>query len=265
MRKFVCAGVSTLARSCLLGAGMVLAAAACAAAADLPAVPAPAYKAPAAAPAYDWTGFYIGGHGSYNWSNTNSTTTNTATGVAFPSASGSSSAWHGGGQIGYDYMMPSRVVVGIMADVSSGTSATTTNIGFAETSMTAGKTEESGTVRGRLGYAIDNVLLYGTAGWNWANAQTTRTQVAGQVGNAVAGTVETVSTNRNGWTAGAGIGYAFAQNWNVFTEYRYTGVPSTTITFPLAQRSTNSSSNTSVIEFGLNYKFDWGAPVVARY
>ena len=219
MREFFCAGVRPL-RSCLLGAGFLLTIAACAAAADLPPAPAPAYKAPAVTPTYDWTGFYIGGHGSYSWSNTNSTLTNTATGATFPPASTSSSAWHGGGQIGYDYMLPSRVVIGIVADVSSGTSTTTTNIGFAETSTNTGKTEESGTVRGRLGYAIDNVLLYGTAGWNWANAQATRTQVAGQVGNATAGTVETVSLTREGWTAGAGVAYGFAQNWNLFTEYR---------------------------------------------
>jgi opacity protein-like surface antigen len=265
MRELSCTGMPSL-RSCLLGAGFLLTAAAGAAAADLPPAPAPAYKAPALAPIYDWTGFYIGGHGSYSWSNSNGTTTNTATGIAFPPASSSGSAWHGGGQIGYDYMMPSRLVVGIMADVSSGTSTTTTTVGAIQTVTAQGKTFESGTVRGRLGYAIDNALLYGIAGWNWANAQSTRTQVAGQVGNATAGTVETANITRNGWTAGAGIAYGFAQNWNVFTEYRYTSVPSTTITFPLAQRSTTSSSNTSVVEFGLNYKFDWGATqVVARY
>jgi opacity protein-like surface antigen len=257
-------GMSVLTRWCL-GFGFAVAAAASAAGADLPAA-APTYKAPAVTPTYDWTGFYIGGHGSYSWSDSDGTVTNTATGVAFLSTNSRSSAWHGGGQIGYDYMLPSHVVVGIVADVSSGASRTKTNGSAVDTAMTQGTTFESGTVRGRLGYAIDKVLLYGTVGWNWADAETTRTQIAGHVGNAVAGTVETADVTRNGWTAGAGVGYALTPNWNAFTEYRYTSVPSTTITFPLAQRSINSSSNTSVIEFGLNYKFDWGATqAAARY
>jgi opacity protein-like surface antigen len=267
--KFFRTGMSVLTRSCLLGAGLVLSAAACAAGADLPASPAPVVKAPAVTPTYDWTGFYIGGHGSFSWSNSSGTLTNTATGIAFPSTGGhSSSAWHGGGQIGYDYMMPSHVVIGIVADVSSGTSNTTTNSFPASTTTTQAETFASGTVRGRLGYAIDNVLLYGTAGWHWADAESTRTQIAGQVGNAVAGTVETANANRDGWTAGAGVAYALTRNWNAFTEYRYSGVSSTIVTFPLAQRSITSSSsnNSSVIEFGLNYKFDWGAAqAAARY
>jgi opacity protein-like surface antigen len=269
MHQLFCAGVSSLTRSCLLGTGLVLTAAAGAAGADLPAPPAPAYKVPAVTPTYDWTGFYIGGFGSYSWSNSSGTVTNTATGVAFPSGGGhTSSAWHGGGQIGYDYMLPSHVLVGIVADVSSGTSTTTMNGSAVNTATTQSDAFESGTVRGRLGYAIDNVLLYGTAGWHWTDAEATRTQVAGHVGNAVAGTVETANASRDGWTAGAGVGYALTRNWNVFTEYRYSGVQSTTVTFPLAQRSTTSSSNnnTSVIEFGLNYKFDWGATqAAARY
>ena len=229
--------------------------------------PSPVYtKAPPPVLFYDWSGLYLGAHGSYSWSTTKSTTTDTATRLAFPSVSTNSSGWHGGGQIGYDYMMPTHVVIGAVADISSGRSITTTTVTPVETTMIQGKTNESGTVRGRLGYALDsNVLLYGTGGWAWANAQTTRTQVLGQVGNAVAGTVETVKMDRSGWTAGAGAAYAFAHNWNVFAEYRYTKIPSTTVTFPIAQRSTNSSSNTNVIEVGLNYKFDWAGPMGGHY
>ena len=77
--------------------------------ADLPApVSAPVYKAPAFASAYDWTGVYFGGFGSYSWTTANSTTTNLATGVAFAPVTNTASAWHGGGQIGYDYMLPAR-------------------------------------------------------------------------------------------------------------------------------------------------------------
>ena len=37
-----------------------------------------------------------------------------------------------------------------------------------------------------------------------------------------AGSDEAVNNYLSGWTAGAGVSVAFAQNWNVFAEYRYT-------------------------------------------
>src|ERR1700681_673553 len=75
---------------------------------------------------YDWTGFYIGGHARYSRANSNSTTVNTATGAVDASGSGSTSDLHGGGQVGFDYMMPSRVVIGVVADVSTGEDHSTT-------------------------------------------------------------------------------------------------------------------------------------------
>src|SRR5262249_43966711 len=97
----------------------VAVAAKAASAADLPPAPAPVpyYKAPAMEPAYDWTGFYIGGHFTYSWSNSTGQTTNLANGHVSAPNSTDTSAAHGGAQIGYDYMLPSRVVIGILADV----------------------------------------------------------------------------------------------------------------------------------------------------
>lgn len=239
-------------------------AAAPAMAADLK--PAPVYtKAPMMAPLYDWTGFYIGGHGSYSWTHTDSQTTNTFTGAVFAPTSEDTSAFHGGGQIGFDYMMPSRVVFGVLADVTSGATNTNTNVTALETSTTQGKTDVSGTVRGRLGYAFDTLLLYGTGGWAWSTGSNTRTQVVGTVGLATPGTVETVSTSHSGWTAGGGLDYAFARNWDVFAEYRYTSFQAITVTYPIARRSTTSTSTANAIEVGLNYRFNWGGPVIASY
>ena len=96
--------------------------------------PAPVYtKAPTMAPLYDWTGFYIGGRGVYSWTHTDFTTTNTVTGVAFAPTSEDRSAAHGGGQIGFDYMTPSRIVLGVVADVILGTSNSTTTSNVAGT------------------------------------------------------------------------------------------------------------------------------------
>ena len=221
-------------------------------AADLPA--APVYKAPAArmAPLVDWTGFYVGGHINETWAHNNGTTVDTTTGAVVSTGSANQSKFHGGGQIGYDYMLPSRFVVGVLADVNSGTSTSSTFSNHADSS----KTDVGGTVRARLGYAFDNVLLYGTGGWAWTTGSSTRTQTALPLtGATVIGTSETVNTNANGWTLGAGLAWAMVPHWNVYGEYRYTDYGSNTVTFPIAQRSTSNSTTVNLLELGVNYKF----------
>ena len=250
-------GCAGLAMRKLLIAGAASAALAVPAmAADLP--PGPVYKAPVVIPAYDWTGFYVGIFGSFTWTHDNSTTTNIATGAILPATSGSSSALHGGGQIGVDYMLPSRVVIGALADLSTGEYTSTTTVDANGTFTNSGQIYESGTFRARLGYAFDRILLYSTGGWSWAYGEATRDQVLGFTGNAPAGTVETEKTNHDGWTVGGGLAFAFSENWSTFVEYRYTRPIPFTELYPLAERSINTTSNTNVVEVGLNYKFHLG-------
>ena len=229
--------------------------------------PAPAYKAPPVIQTvYDWTALYIGAHGSVSWNNDTTTVTNTATGTTFPSGSGSRTLWHGGGQIGFDYMLPAHIVIGLVTDVSSGNSNTVTTAEAAGTSTTTGKTFENGTVRGRLGYAFDRLLVYGTGGWAWSSGTVTRTQLTGTAGGAIAGTTETVSVKPTGWVGGAGVAYAFSQNWDGFVEYRYANFQNYGYLFPIAQRSVSASVHTSTLEFGINYRMNWGiSQVSARY
>jgi opacity protein-like surface antigen len=159
--------------------------------------------------------------------------------------------------------MPSRVVIGLAADVSSGGTHVTTTTDASGTSANQTTVFDSETVRGRLGYAFDNLLLYGTGGWAWSNNQYIRTQLTGALNLATAGTDEAVNTYLGGWTAGAGIAYAFAQHWNAFAEYRYTSFGSSSIALPFSQLSTASTTKVSAVELGLNYKFNWGAPASA--
>ena len=221
----------------------------------------PAYQAPASN--YDWTGFYLGAHGGGTWSKTGGSTINTATGAASAPIYGSISDWHGGIQVGYDYMLPFRVVLGIEADVSSGGTRVTSTSDASGTSANQTTVFDSETVRGRLGCAFDNVLFYGTGGWAWSSNQYIRTQLTGTLNLATAGTDEAVNTYLGGWTAGAGVAVAFAQNWNAFAEYRYTNFGSSTITLPFSLLSTTSATKVSAIDFGVNYKFNWSAPAAA--
>jgi opacity protein-like surface antigen len=218
----------------------------------------PAYQAPA--PNYDWTGFYVGAHVGGGSFRSNGNTVNTATGAAFPAANGNTSQWGGGIQLGFDYMMPSRMVIGLTADMSSGGTKTTTISDASGTSANQTTVFDSETVRARIGYAADNILYYAKGGWAWSNDQFVRTQLTGVLNNATAGTDEAVNKGLGGWTAGGGIAYAFAQNWNAFAEYRYTSFGSSTISLPFSQLTTSSTTNVSAIEFGVNYKFNSGAP-----
>jgi opacity protein-like surface antigen/outer membrane receptor protein involved in Fe transport len=208
---------------------------------------------------YDWTGFYIGAHVDDAWSETSGGTVNTATG-SVAAAAGSASQWHGGLQFGYDQMLPSRVVVGLAAGVSSGNTETTTTTDATGTSSNRTTVFDSETVRGRLGYAFDNFLLYGTGGWEWSNDQFIRTQLSGAFNLATAGTAEAVDKYLGGWTWGGGASFAFAQNWNLFAEYRHTDFRSSTVALPFSQLSTTSTASSNTIAMGVNYKFNWRGP-----
>ena len=205
---------------------------------------------------YDWTGFYVGGFGEYSWARPSGSAVNLATAAAAPPVNSSLPNWHGGLQLGFDYMMPSRVVFGVAADVTSGGTSTTTVTDAFGTSANQTTIFDSETVRGRMGYAFDTVLLYGTAGWAWSSNQYVRTQLTGTLNNATAGADEAVNQYSSGWTAGAGVSVAVAQNWNVFAEYRYTDFGTTAFTLPLSQLSTTSTTKVSSFEFGVNYMFN---------
>jgi outer membrane immunogenic protein len=249
---------------------LVSCAAGAARAADMTPYPA----APASAPAplyarmptmvYDWTGFYLGGHVGSDWTKTDSTTINSATGAVDGSGSASRSNIRGGGQAGFDYMLPARVVVGFVASVATGGDVTTSFANAAGNNVHTEETDTvvSGTVRARLGYALASVLFYGTGGWAWTNSTATRTQVVGRTGNATPGSGEQAPASLDGWTAGGGLAYGFWHNWEVFAEYRYTSYQANTAVFAIAQRSTTSTTTVSSIVGGLNFKFD---PFIPRY
>ena len=78
-------------------------------------------------------------------------------------------SWFGGAQVGYDYMLPNRVVIGGVADFSapSWQSINRISIGGASTFISPTLGQESlsetvlgmGTVRGRVGYAPGQLVV----------------------------------------------------------------------------------------------------------
>jgi outer membrane immunogenic protein len=235
-------------------------------AAEMTLPPAPAYARDTATTvsSYDWTGFYLGGNFDYSRANIDSTTVNTATGVVEPPNTRPISSFHGGGQFGFDYMLRSRVVIGAQAEVSTGdnNSVSVSNAAGTNVYSAQSKTVAIGAVRARIGYALSQVLIYGMGGWASTDATATRTQLVGKTGKAGPGTVESLTENLNGWTAGAGIGYGFWRNWDVFAEYRYTSYQSNSVTYVLSKQSTTSTTSVNAIVGGLNFRFD---PIMSRF
>ncbi len=243
------------------------------AAADLPVASPPAQpgkddKAPPRA-APGWTGFYLGGHigyatGASDW---------TARTTAAPSVplSGSvdffnpydafkgTGSFTGGLQAGYSYMFPSRVVVGIEADLSSpntlgGTQGLSSPvIGQADYSDNV---LDSGTVRGRIGYAFGDWLAYGTAGFAWTYDRLTRTRTAGAPagGGASQGTSESAFLWRLGSAVGAGLEVPIAPNWTARLEYLFSDFGRGGATFPAGAQRFDSDLLVQSLRVGFNYQ-----------
>jgi outer membrane immunogenic protein len=126
-----------------------------------------------------------------------------------------------------------------------------------------------GTVRGRVGYAWDRFLIYGTGGFAYGQVNFTANAAAEVVG--VAAAISTSQNNtRTGWTAGGGFEYAITKNLTAKTEYLYVNLGTNTIfnsgVLGIAL-NIHQKTTANVVRAGLNYKFDWFAPlpVVAKY
>jgi high affinity Mn2+ porin len=221
-------------------------------------------------PGLDWTGFYLGGHVGYatgysRWSATEA-------GIAAPGLTGSldffkaydgfkgTGSYFAGLQAGYNYMLPSRVVLGVEADISLpnsiGGAQVISSPAIGQASY-AEKVQFAGTVRGRIGYARGHWLAYATAGFAWSYDQFTRTQISGLPagGTADAGTVENLFiVPRTGWTVGGGAEVALPSNWSARLEYLYTDYGSRSVDFPLGAQRFTSDLVTQSIRLGFNYR-----------
>jgi opacity protein-like surface antigen len=168
-------------------------------AADLP-VKAPVNQAPT--PVYNWTGFYLGANIGGAWSD--GTLTDNNLGASWnPGGTG----FIGGVQAGYN-LQAGNFLFGVEGDFDGTTFTGTTGpvatpLGLVQAS--ANKNWIT-TLAARVGIAQDRWLVYGKFGGGWAQDSAALNVVNG-------GTIWTGSHTNSGWLAGAGIEYAFANNW----------------------------------------------------
>jgi outer membrane immunogenic protein len=251
MRKLCLVSVSLLALSC----------ARTAAAADLP------VAAPVPVPVWSWTGLYVGSHIGEAWAFKTWESADGFFGPAGPfgpsfipfSANGTSSGVFGGMQIGFNLqngpLVWSIELEGSTADLDGNARCA---LAFY---VCNSRIDYMGTLTGRVCYAFDHVLLYLRGGGAYAHDDYQMT--ANVVANVFA-----ANENRFGWTVGGGVEYAFTPAWSTKLEYDYLAFGSAGASF------TDQFGNQSTIlidqqihrvKAGVSYRFNWGAPLVARY
>lgn len=238
-------------------------------AADITPVYTPAYQpSQLAAPilAYNWTGFYIGGHIGGGWATERSTELAPGT-IAFPTGTAfaphSLSGFLGGMQGGFNWQ-DGNFVFGVEGEWSwedlKGTSTTVSTVnGFVST--TTVKNTDLAMLTGRLGYAANSWLFFIKGGGAWGQSRANGTGVTGA---GVFFDTTNSSANRTGWVVGGGVEWGFAPNWSAKIEYNYVDLGSTTVVInssAAAPTSVISKDRVDIVKAGVNYHFNWGGRV----
>lgn len=221
---------------------------------------------------YNWTGFYIGAHIGGGWADLGTTELPPGT-PAFPIGTvftkNNLSGFLGGAQVGYNWQVANNFVIGAEGEYSwadvHGTATTVSTVNGFNSTVTA-KTKDFAFATARLGYAVDNWLFYGKGGGAWANGSSTG---VGTLANGTFFDNTTTGSSRTGWVVGVGAEWGFAPNWSAKLEYNHVDFGSRTVAVNDITFGTttivNSSETVDIIKAGVNYRFNWGAPLVARY
>jgi high affinity Mn2+ porin len=206
---------------------------------------------PAAPVSYDWTGFYVGGHVAYGLGQATRTLSDPA-----PSGVGNTfSSLYGGVQGGYNYVLPSRLLVGAEADITFPNFFEDGSIFTGGTALGTTVTDQIdyiATLRGRVGYAFDHWLFYGTGGFAWSQARFGETP-------GVASTEDKILLTRTGWALGLGAELAIAPNWTAQIEYLYDDFGTVAGVFP-SGTAYRSAFDMQSLRLGLNYKLGASDP-----
>ncbi|MGP0083487.1 MAG: outer membrane protein, partial [Steroidobacteraceae bacterium] len=208
---------------------------------------------------------YLGNDGGYGWATPKGTLTSAA-GIPLTPYSYGVNGPLAGLFIGGNYQFH-KFVVGVEGDWQwsnlIGNSQTQAPLGaagaFSGGPFTISTTVKgNGSIRGRLGVAFDRFLVFGTGGWALADPSASY---------ALLGSAPFVTNGGNsyGWTAGAGVEYAFTDNVFGRIEYRYTDLRTAGFV-NVATNATEAGSNLPISDLraGIAYKFD-GSPVVAKF
>jgi outer membrane immunogenic protein len=215
-----------------------------ASAADLPTHKAPA-PPPMVAPAFTWTGCYVGLHIGGDIGRVE---------AGAPAAvSADTSGVIGGGQLGCNYQFQS-FVIGAEGEIwGSGLNGSTSfapapGVAALPTINGTAKSDFAGDVALRAGFAIDRALIYGKVGAAWADYQFSASSPG--FGTSASDVFSSV-------LVGGGVEYALDMHWSVKGEYDYIPYVSRNVTFPVGGGSAtvNIRPTENIFKVGANYRF----------
>ncbi|MDP4025649.1 outer membrane beta-barrel protein [Methylobacterium sp. NEAU 140] len=223
-------------------------------AADLPVRAAPPAFTPL--PAFTWTGFYAGVNAGYAFGTAGGSFTDPSYGTV--TGGGRSGGFAGGGQIGYNYQFTpgSGFVVGVEADIQATAfaKADAAYLGATPYYSVRPSLDYFGTLRGRVGYAFDRVLIYGTGGFAYGGGA--------RSSYAAAYPYTLPNTTRTGYALGGGVEYAFTEKLSAKVEALYlklgrgtAGATYYDAAVPAYYGTGRRDDGFAVVRAGLNYRF----------
>jgi opacity protein-like surface antigen len=189
-------------------------------------MPTQAPMSPYGSTGYNWTGFYVGGHATDSFGRATST-------LSDPELLVSKNAFSnvfGGVQAGYNYVWPSRLILGAEADITFPNFLEDGTIFKRATSQSTTVTDQIddiATLRARFGYAFDHWLIYGTGGIAWSQFRFGETPGVVIYEDKVLGT-------RTGWALGLGTESPSRRTGQRVSNIFTTGLAVPPASFPLA-------------------------------
>lgn len=166
---------------------------------------------------YSWAGPYLGGNIGYQWG-------------SIGNSGAKPSGIAGGLTAGYNWQSGS-IVFGGETDIQlSGSDDRFASYKFANPWF--------GTIRGRVGYAMNNILIYATGGFAYG-------KVRGEYG------ASSQSHVNGGWTLGAGAEFGIYQNWTAKVEFLYVDLNRDSFFIPASSHDYNFGT----LRVGVNYHF----------
>lgn len=199
--------------------------------------------------AYNWSGVYVGVQGGYQWYEDD---------VADPVEGVSGSVDFDGAlaglHAGYDWQSGSWVF-GVVGDVEwADGDGTSDALGVGSSVFARAEVNWQASLRARIGYAFDRVLLYATGGLAVADYDFDFTCCGLPFGIG-----DQFSDTLVGYTVGVGAAYAFTNEWNVWADYRYTDFDTASDSIAnccaLPPNSQDHDVSTNAVRIGLSRRF----------
>jgi outer membrane immunogenic protein len=237
---------------------------------------------------YNWSGFYVGAHVGGFWSDKDFNETCSSVvaggpclapgapgGPALPigQASNGPSGFLAGAQAGFNFQT-GNIVWGIEGQWSwtddSNDCGGVRFGGAAGIGSMCTSINWLATIAGRVGVTWDRALIYVKGGIAFVDEEHQIFPVAGG-----AAFTNSVGDTRTGWMVGVGLEYALWDNWSAKIEYNYMDFGSQNYTFTggagfgcagaACVTSMDVDQVVQVVKVGINYRFGWAGPVVAKY